>query len=136
MGGVPHPGIVPNSKQVADGGVDGRGRAYEATNGHLLVLPQVKGGNKFILSQLRDFLHATDREKAALGIYITLDKVTSRMAKAQVRAAGTSKVGAKTYPKVQLWSIAEYFDHREPSIPPLADPYTGKPTQLDILGDV
>lgn len=126
------PGIAPNSKQVGDGGVDGRGRVYESTNGHALVLAQVKGG-QFGLSQLRDFLHTVNREKAALGIYITLDKVTSRNAKAEASTAGTFKMGAKTYPKVQLWSIAEHFDDREPRLPALADPYTGKAMQRDIL---
>lgn len=126
------PGIAPNSKQVGDGGVDGRGRVYESTNGHALVLAQVKGG-KFGLSQLRDFLYTVNREKAALGIYITLDKVTSRNAKAEAFAAGTFKMGARQYPKVQLWSIAEHFDDREPSLPALADPYTGKAMQRDIL---
>ena len=126
------PGMAPNNKQVGDGGVDGRGRVYEATNGHALVLAQVKGG-KFDLDQLRAFLYTVKHNKAALGIYITLDKVTSRNAKAQASAAGTFKMGAKTYPKVQLWSIAEHFDDREPSLPALADPYTGKAMQRDIL---
>lgn len=117
---------------MGDGGVDGRGRVYESTNGNALVLAQVKGG-KFGLSQLRDFLHTVNRDKAALGIYITLDKVTSRSAKAEASRAGTFKMGAKTYPKVQLWSIAEHFDDREPSLPALADPYTGKAMQRDIL---
>lgn len=126
------PGIAPNSKQVGDGGVDGRGRVYEATNGHALVLAQVKGG-KFGLSQLRDFLHTVNRERAALGVYITLDRVTSRNAKAEASAAGTFKMGAKAYPKVQLWSIADHFDDREPSLPALADPYTGNAMQRDIL---
>ncbi len=126
------PGIAPNSKQVGDGGVDGRGRVYEATNGHGLVLAQVKGG-KFGLSQLRDFLHTIHREKAALGVYITLDKVTSRNAKAETSGAGFFQMGAKRYPKAQLWSIADHFDDREPRLPPLADPYTGNVMQKDLL---
>ena len=126
------PGIAPNNKQVGDGGVDGRGHIFEAANGHALVLAQVKGG-KFSLSQLRDFLHTMSREEAALGIYITLDKVTSKNARAEARAAGTFKIGATTYSKVQLWSISDHFDDRKPYLPSLADPYTGKPMQMDIL---
>ena len=42
-----------------------------------LALAQVKGG-RFSLSQLRDFLRVQDRDRAAVGVYVTLDPVTSR----------------------------------------------------------
>ena len=38
-------------------------------------------------------------------------------------------VGASRYPRVQVWSIADYFDGRIPQLPALADPYTGKAVQ-------
>ena len=128
------PGIVPNSKQVGDRGIDGRGRVYESTNAHGLVLVQIKGG-RFNLSHLRDFLHTVQREEAELGIFVTVDKVTSRDARAETQQMGTVRMGAKIYPKVQLWSIAEHFDDREPKLPPLADPYTGGVMNLDLLTD-
>ena len=97
-----------------------------------LVIVQVKGG-KFSLSQFRDFLYAMSREGAEIGIYITLDKVTSRGAAAEARNAGYLVKGAARYPRAQLWSIADYFDDRQPELPPLADPFTGKAMQRDIL---
>lgn len=123
------PGLAPNSKQVGDQGIDGRG--YLLNHSPNLVLAQVKGG-RFSMSQFRDFLHTVRRENAAMGIYITLNKTTSRNARAEATHAGEMKIGAKSYPKVQLWSIEELFDDREPILPPLADPYTGKAMQLAL----
>ena len=126
------PGMIPNAKQTGDRGVDGRGYLLDAgRKSEGLVLAQVKGG-RFALGGLRDFLHAVRREKAAMGVFVTLDTVMSRNALAEAREAGDVTIGAKRYPKVQIWSIAQYFDNREPNLPPLADPFTGKAMQGDI----
>lgn len=57
----------------------------KGTNG--LVLSQVKGGS-FHLGDLRDFLHTVEREKASFGVFITLNKVNSNNAKAEMQTAG------------------------------------------------
>lgn len=44
-------------------------------------------------------------------------------------------MGASRYPKVQIWSIEDYFAGRKPDLPPLADPFTGKPMEPDLFGD-
>ena len=122
------PGLVPNAKQVGDGGIDGRGLTLDRSSdaGRDEVLAQVKGG-RFSLSQLRDFLHVVEREGAALGLFITLDPVTSRAARAEAAGAGTITFGTSSYPKVQLWSVSQWFAGERPDLPALADPYTGKP---------
>ena len=122
------PGLVPNARQVGDRGIDGRGFTLDEASetGRNDVLAQVKGGS-FNLSQLRDFLHVVDREDAALGLYITLDRVASRSARAEAAGAGTIQFGTSTYPKVQLWSIEQWFAGERPDLPAMADPYTGKP---------
>lgn len=129
------PGMTANRKQVGDGGVDGRGyllASPDESSG--LVLAQVKGG-KFVKSQLRDFLHTVRREGAALGVYITTDEVTSGGALAEASGEGHFEMGASRYPKVQIWSIEDYFAGRKPDLPPLADPFTGKPMEPDLFGD-
>ena len=90
-----------------------------------LVLAQVKGSPRFSRSAFRDFLHVVRREQAALGIYITMNPVNSRDARAEAAAMGEVTVGAERYPRVQLWSISDYFDGRPPVLPSLADPWTG-----------
>ena len=122
------PGFRPNTVQGGDGGIDGRATlaTKPADYKSRLALAQVKGG-KFNLSQLRDFMHVTDREKAALGVYVTLDRITSQKARAEAFKARTVTVGAEQYPRCQLWPIADYFDERRPHLPTMTDPYTGKP---------
>ncbi len=126
------PGLVPNARQTRDRGIDGTGYMLDPPgDSGGLILAQVKGG-KFHMGQLRDFLHTVNREKAALGVFITLDKVASRAARVEARGAGDVAMGARRWPKVQLRSIADWFDRREPDLPPLADPFTGKPMQRDM----
>lgn len=121
------PGFIPNTVRSGDGGIDGRATLANKPADHAsrLALAQVKGG-KFNLSQLRDFLHVTDREKAALGVYVTLHPVTTPAARAAVHQTRTVTVGAEAFPRTQLWSIADYFDDRRPRLPTMTDPYTGK----------
>ena len=123
------PGLAPNRRQVGDSGIDGRGTLVDGG----LVLAQVKGG-KFNLSQFRDFLHVMDRDQAAYGIFVTLDRVTSRAAKAEAAQKGRTEIGATRYARVQLWSMLDYFDGRLPALPPMTDPYTGKPIQESLFG--
>ena len=122
------PGLVPNARQVGDRGIDGRGFTLDdaSVKDRNLVLAQVKGG-RFNLSQLRDFLHVVEREGAALGLYITLDRVASRGARAEAAGSGTIGFGTSTYPRVQLWSVEQWFAGERPDLPAMADPYTGKP---------
>ena len=123
------PGFQPNTKQVADSGIDGWGNLfYEPEDYSRQALAQVKGGT-FRLSELRDFLHVTDRDRAALGCYVTLEPVQTRAARQEVASAGTVMVEGQRYPRMQLWPISDYFDGRLPALPLMADPFTGKPVQ-------
>ena len=128
-------GLVPNEHKVGDSGIDGRGKvlAHPDTHDSDLVLAQATGARGFSLGKFRDFLHVVERERAAAGVYITLDRGGSDTALAEARAKGEIIVGASSYPRVQVWSIADYFDGRFPQLPTLADPYTGKPVEPRIL---
>ncbi len=126
------PGLAPNERGGADGGIDGVGNTVEKPAGGFkpLVLAQVKSG-KFSLSHLRDFLHVIERENAALGLYLTLERVTSPNAISEVANKGTVVVGTETFPRVQCYAVAAHFDENAGRLrlPQLTDPYTGKPLQ-------
>ena len=129
------PGLAPNQKQVGDRGIDGRGH-MAFNNKKMLVLAQVKGG-KFNISAVRDFLGVIHREKAAMGIFITLDRITqSKDLKTEIAQAGKETIGATRYPCLQLWSIQDYFENKDPKLPPMKDPFTGKEIQRSIFDDV
>ncbi len=120
-------GFIPNTKQVADSGVDGRGTLYDQPDewDSTLALAQVKGG-KFTLSALRDFISVVSRANAAIGYFITLEKVTSTNARVLAAEMGNIAIGNSTYPRLNLWSIEDYYNNRPCLLPPMADPYTGQ----------
>ncbi len=122
------PGFAPNTKQVADGGVDGRGMLVEKPEdfNSRLALAQVKGG-KFSLSGLRDFIGVTKRDEAALGCYVTLDPVNTPAARAEVAGLGKIRVAGREFRRMSLWPVSDYFDGRLPILPSMTDPYTGRP---------
>ena len=90
-------------------------------------------GGKFSLSALRDFIHVTDRDRAALGCYITLDPVRTRAARMEVENVGKISVSGYKCPRMQLWPISDYIDQRLPNSPVMNDPYSGKPMAQGTL---
>ncbi len=130
------PGFAPNTKQVGDGGVDGRGKLAVRPDDldSDLALAQAKGG-KFNLGNLHDFLHVIQRDNAAIGCYITLDRVTSKEAIREATNAGTCSIGIMDYKRMNLWSIEDYFDDRRLHMPPMRDPYNGKAIHEDRIRD-
>ena len=129
------PGMAANQQPGADAGIDGRGMLLVAPQGRdaRLVLAQVKGGGTFRLSELRDFLRVIERDDAACGVFITVDRVRSRAARTEAAQLGEIAVGANRHPRAQLWSIEEYFDGVRPNLPALSDPYTGRPIEPTIF---
>ncbi len=131
------PGFIPNTKQVADGGVDGRATLLHKPENFdsRRALAQVKGG-KFSLSSLRDFIGVTDKHKAAVACFITLEPVATPAAREAIVSTGQLQVSGYVYPRNQIWPISDYFDPRRPVLPKMplmADPYTGKPMQPILI---
>ena len=126
------PGMLPNAKQVRDGGIDGTGTLLDRPEGmdSSTVIAQVKGG-RWSISPFRDFLGQIDRRGAVMGIYFTVEPTSSHQARALAASLGTFRFpgSATEYPRAQLWSIAEYLRGVHPKIPALADPFTGKAVQ-------
>ena len=128
------PGLVPNKQQVRDGGIDGRGTLVNEPDNYnsKLTLAQVKGGN-FNTNYLQAFLNVIDRDRAAMGVYITLDPVGSPGAHTEAMQKGKIRYGVSEYPRAQLWSIHDYFNGTQPAIPPMNDPYTGKQIEPSLF---
>ena len=127
------PGFAPNAVQRGDGGIDGRATLAMPPDDadSRLALAQVKGG-RFNVSHFRDFHHVLDRERAALGCFVTLDPPPARR-RADAKAAGRVHISGRPYDRLHLWSMAEYFDRRYPALPVMNDPYSGKPLHQHSL---
>ena len=105
-------------KKGADGGIDGiiyfkpDGRKTEK------AIVSVKGGANVGVQMIRDLHSAMEREKAPIGVFITLALPTSVMEK-EAAAVGRFKSEAtgKTYPRLQIITLAELFQGKKPNIP-------------------
>ena len=104
-------GFRPNRTQTGDKGIDGRARlAYWKGLKSDLAISQVKSRNPSA-SEVRDFCGVVRREDAVLGVFITLDKVSKRRRGVyeEIGDMGKVNVGGVSYPRVQFWSMEEYF---------------------------
>lgn len=128
-------GFVPNTKQVGDSGVDGRARlAHEPSNvNSRLGVAQATASAKFNLSKLRDFLHVFEREKAAVGCYVVMNRPSSKQARSEVAEKGIVNILGQEYRRMHIWSIQEYFDDRLPQLPVMVNPYTGDPLHASLI---
>ena len=122
------PGFAPNTVQRGDGGIDGRALIYGAAKEEHLCIAQVKGGKPSIDS-LRAFFGMIAGGKAAIGVFITLEKWDTPAVRKCIAQAGTLQMGAKEYNRLIMYTIDEHFQNIEPIMPPLAHPRTGEAFQ-------
>jgi adenine specific DNA methylase Mod len=103
-------------KKGADSGIDGliyfkpEGKTTEK------AIVSVKGGDNVNVAMVRDLAHVVDREKARIGVFITLADSTGPMRTEAVKAGYYETIYGK-YPKIQILTIAELFAGKQPNIP-------------------
>lgn len=103
-------------KKGADGGIDGLiyfkpdGKATEK------AIISVKGGKSVGVTMLKDLIATVDREKAKMGVFITLAPPTGPMIK-EAAAAGLYKTDYGSYPKIQILTIEQLFEGQRPQMP-------------------
>ncbi len=118
-------GFRPNRRQRGDGGVDGQMR-FSKPNGPGqrrtdtgIAVAQVKSGD-WNVKDVRELIGAMEdpTTSADLGVLIVMDPPGSRStAPATAARAGVVRIGDRSYPRVQLWSITEYFNGKFPELP-------------------
>ena len=127
-------GMMPNVRQTGDSGVDGQGvlvatpeEGYTA-----LTLAQVKGGKvRSYAADVERFCYTLTERNAACGVFITLRPIGKRSTvHATAGKFGRITIGNATYPRLQFWSIQEFYAHgTRPNLPPLVDPYKDRTAQ-------
>jgi len=119
-------------KKGADSGIDGliyfkpEGRTTEK------AIVSVKGGENVNVA-MRDLAHVVDREKAKIGIFITLADSTGPMRTEAVKTGYYETLYGK-YPKIQILTIRELFEGKQPNIP-LVDSSSFKKAAKEKVGD-
>jgi DNA modification methylase len=114
----------PNTRQVGDKGIDGVIRIPVGGRGKQdRILVSVKGGTTNP-GHVRDLVGAVTTERAAMGVFITMNKPTAGMRSAAERAGlYTWPVNGQTYPRVQIITVEELLDGKRPKMPPTLNPY-------------
>lgn len=125
-------------KKGADGGIDGLIYFADAVGGKAAtqrLVVSVKGGHVTV-NQVRDLKGVLDREKAPIGLFVTLEEPTKPM-RVEAASAGFYKGGnGKDYPRLQLLTVAELLEGRKrPEFPDLSmGTYTFKKAKKENLG--
>jgi site-specific DNA-methyltransferase (adenine-specific) len=110
-------------KKGADSGIDGVINFIDDTSGQAKkIVVQVKSGH-VKPGDIRDLKGVVEREKAAIGAFITLEEPTSPM-KTEAVSAGFYESAlkmeggaAERFPKIQVLTIAELLDGKKLSFP-------------------
>ena len=106
-------------RRGADGGIDGLIYFVDGPRraGRKIVI-QVKGGSVAV-SQVRELAGVVERERAAMGLFITLAEPTRPMERAAV-AAGFyhSELWQRDFPKIQIRTIAQLLTGQGFDLPP------------------
>jgi site-specific DNA-methyltransferase (adenine-specific) len=112
-------------KKGADQGIDGRRYFIDGKDRHTeQMIFSVKGGH-VTSSQVRDLHGVIDREKAAFGVFITLESSTKEMRK-EASSAGfyESALQVTKHPKLQVFTIEDLLEGKPLDIPAIAQmPY-------------
>jgi site-specific DNA-methyltransferase (adenine-specific) len=112
--------VSDERKKGADTGIDGVIGFVEQGGKASRVIVSVKSGH-VTASQVRDLKGVVEREKASIGLFITLEPFTQPMHTEGVSAGFYhSALWNKDYPKVQILTVEELLAGKQPLLPPSA----------------
>jgi hypothetical protein len=100
-------------KRGADQGIDGMGFIEVDRGKTEKVLASVKGGEHVGSSMLRDLIGTVEREKAAVGLFITLTPPTKPMKTEAASAGHYESPHHGAFPRIQILSIQGLLDGSE-----------------------
>jgi len=93
-------------KKGADRGIDGRLLFCEANSLEFKeIIFSVKGGKNIGVSEIRDLIGVLQREKAAIGVYISFAEPTKPMQREAAEAGFYVSADGSRYPRVQLLTV-------------------------------
>lgn len=105
-------------KKGADKGIDGRLYITDAAGETKTLIISVKGGH-VTAAQVRDLRGVIEREDAAIGVFITLEKATAPMRKEAAEAGffKTKSAHATEHPRLQILTIEELLAGKKIDMP-------------------
>jgi len=91
-------------KKGSDGGIDGLIFFQDDTSGAKKIIVSVKGGEHVSVTMVKDLIATVEREKAAIGLFVTLAEPTKPMITEAV-SAGFYQSPKGEFPKIQILTI-------------------------------
>ena len=101
-------------KKGADGGIDGL--IYFNDDGKMpkKIIVSVKGGENVSVAMVRDLAHVVEREKAEIGLFVTLADSTAPMRTEAVKTGYyLSPITGASFPKIQILTIEGLMEGKE-----------------------
>jgi site-specific DNA-methyltransferase (adenine-specific) len=129
VGGQPY----GDKKKGADTGIDGYLYFMDEKDKVKKAIISVKGGGTSV-KDIRDLGHVIDREKADIGIFITLEQPTRPMETEAVTKGFYHSPLGKDYPRIQILTIEELLKGKSPDIPPWVAPVQAPPKHKQEKG--
>jgi site-specific DNA-methyltransferase (adenine-specific) len=104
-------------KKGADGGIDGF--IYFKPDGKRTekAIVSVKGGANVSVTMIRDLHSAMEREKAPIGVFVCTTLPTGPMLKEAATVGRFEDGFGRTFPRLQILTLAELFQGKKPDIP-------------------
>ena len=120
-------------KKGADGGIDGI--IYFKPDGKRTekAIVSVKGGGNVGVTMIRDLHSAMEREKAPIGVFICAGMPTRPMETEAAAVGRFEDAWGRTYPRLQIITLAELFQGKKPDIP-FVDPASVKRAKREETG--
>lgn len=104
-------------KKGADTGIDGYRYYIDEKDKIKRAIISVKGGHNANVAMIRDLGHVIDREKADIGIFITIDKPTRPMVEEAAMKGFYHSPQGRDYPRLQILTIEEILAGKGPDMP-------------------
>jgi site-specific DNA-methyltransferase (adenine-specific) len=104
-------------KKGADRGIDGRLYFHDDKSGESKqIIFSVKAGGVSV-PQVRDLVGVLDREKAQIGVFICFEEPTKPMLREAAEAGLYKSADGTTYGRVQILTIQQILDGKQPDYP-------------------
>jgi len=117
IGGQPY----GDRKKGADTGIDGYVYFMDEKDKVKKAIVSVKGGGTSV-KDVRDLSGVIDREKAEMGIFLTLEPPTKPMMVEAASKGFYSSPQGRDYPRLQILTIEECLAGKKPDLPPWVSP--------------
>jgi site-specific DNA-methyltransferase (adenine-specific) len=111
-----------DKKRGADTGIDGFIYFMDEKDKIKSAVVQVKSG-KVSVKDIRDLGHVVDREKAKIGIFVTLEESAPPMKKEALSKGHYKSPVGEAYPTIQVLTLKEILEGEKPKLPLKLDLY-------------